>query len=749
MNRIQAAQLQRNRESLSDIDALSSKLMEALETNDELRSKLSDVEDRSDLKAKEDAAATSAATAKLVAAQRQLAGMQSAVAALTKRNESLEKDLERVTADYAADRELWKSFKEWWTGVVATNMAKQGAKKPRVDERGKEILRQVGLDTPELMEKRPSSSGSVASTTSAGGTSTTMSRRRSHDKEATSSKPAAPRESTPKQPTSRESASKQSELRESASKQKEVRYSASRPNAALSTSRPAAASPAVAVTPTPKPRGVSANVAATPSALRNSVVPSSPVPRPITKEALKQARAASGEDAGKGSVDNSEARLNDWIQAFGRGPAAIAATSINGGHAVVTDAGPSKPREPAAAAAAARKERPSPNGGPMPARPREALATISQPNSQEEVVSSSATAAAPHRHPRAPLPRRTQGGSEGAWQRCASSSQEMLSSAARRNSSTTPGLSQICSIKAESDDEADREVAVCRVPTRRRFEGPNDDDYIADEPQQRGGSRPARSRAEEEKEQEELLRRRRRAELDEMNRDPEGYRRRRAAALGLERYAAAGRGNGTSNSRGNISAHYEIDPALNGGEAHEHVAVVRDKATRKRMHAHDCPCCKDYWDVTEQAEAAMTRERGETEDAGSSSRLGVAAAAAAAKKRPRRSEPAGISRATSGEAVFEQMRALGAGTTSNGSRTADGNAEEEGHEQDRLHNERLQKAGRHRAWGRPPATPEGYWDLGFPSTSRQNAINEAADRQRDAMWEQIQHDPRYKRRKRG
>lgn len=462
--------------------------------------------------------------------------------------------------------------------------------------------------------------------------------------------------------------------------------------------------------------------------------------------------------AAKDPADLAGVRLNKWMEVFNKGPGATNATSITGGHVdevhVVTEAGPSKPREAAAAAAAAaaRKEGPPPNGGPVSARPREALAPISQPNSQEEVASSSATAAAAtRRQPRAPLPRRTQGGSEGAWQRCASSSQEMLSSAARRNSSTTPGLSQICSIKAESDDEADREVAVCRVPTRRRFEGPNDDDYVADEPQQRGGSRPARSRAEEEKEQEELLRRRRRAELDEMNRDPEGYRRRRAAALGLERYAAAGRGNGTSNSRGNISAHYEIDPALNGGEAHEHVAVVRDKATRKRMHAHDCPCCKDYWDITAQAEAAMTRERGETEDAGSSSRVGVAAAAAAAKKRPRRSEPAGAgkSRATSGEAVFEQMRALGAGTTSNGNRTADGNAEEENHEQDRLHNERLQKAGRHRAWGRPPATPEGYWDLGFPSTSRQNAINEAADRQRDAMWEQIQHDPRYKRRKRG
>lgn len=35
--------------------------------------------------------------------------------------------------------------------------------------------------------------------------------------------------------------------------------------------------------------------------------------------------------------------------------------------------------------------------------------------------------------------------------------------------------------------------------------------------------------------------------------------------------------------------------------------------------------------------------------------------------------------------------------------------DEEEREQTRLADERRQRAGKHRAWGQPPPTPEGYW----------------------------------------
>lgn len=42
-----------------------------------------------------------------------------------------------------------------------------------------------------------------------------------------------------------------------------------------------------------------------------------------------------------------------------------------------------------------------------------------------------------------------------------------------------------------------------------------------------------------------------------------------------------------------INSRYEIDRERNDGLQHPYDEVVRNKSSRKRMHAVDCPCCKD------------------------------------------------------------------------------------------------------------------------------------------------------------
>lgn len=305
--------------------------------------------------------------------------------------------------------------------------------------------------------------------------------------------------------------------------------------------------------------------------------------------------------------------------------------------------------------------------------------------------------------------------------------------------------SQLPIVKAESDDEAEREVALTRVPTRRRsMEDEDDKDEASGEEQQ--DTRAGRSR-EEDASAEKLLRERRRAELAELARDPTTYRLHRRQGLGRyasewsPRHLSSAVSTTTTPARGNISSVYELVPELNGGLDHEHVSVARDKETRSRMHAYDCPCCKGYWDITLRQE----EERADATAAGEGE-----AEANKAKKRPRHSEP---SRKT-GADVFEEMRALGraeaAGAASTTRRTT-GDPYEENLEQTRLAQERrkaLQKAGRHRAWGGPPATPEGYWEIGFPSTPRQEQINEAAERERERRWREVEGDPRYRKRRR-
>lgn len=290
-------------------------------------------------------------------------------------------------------------------------------------------------------------------------------------------------------------------------------------------------------------------------------------------------------------------------------------------------------------------------------------------------------------------------------------------------------------IKAESDDESDRGVARARLESSRPGSARNFQTPSAT----RAGD-PDRS---------ELVQVRRR-EMEELRRNPAKYR-------GHGRYAEDRQNRGPD-----ATTAFEIIPELNGGVDYEHIDVVRDQRTRRQMHAFDCPCCKDYWDVvgriTSRTQNAgedhhgMRRvisecelrapppTRSDNHQTGKSAVDAIDVEAAAQRqaksKRPRASD------------TFEEMRALG-----RQSRAAVGDPslnnnddQEEEREQTRLAAERRQRAGRHRAWGEPAPTPEGYWEIGFPDTPRQRTINDAAGRDRIRKLEQIKADRRYRRR---
>ncbi|CAO1622258.1 unnamed protein product [Jaminaea pallidilutea] len=293
-------------------------------------------------------------------------------------------------------------------------------------------------------------------------------------------------------------------------------------------------------------------------------------------------------------------------------------------------------------------------------------------------------------------------------------------------------------IKAESDDESDRGVARARLESSRPGSARNFQTPSAT----RTGD-PDRS---------ELVQIRRR-EMEELRRNPAKYR-------GHGRYAEDRQNRDNSD----VTTAFEIIPELNGGVDYEHVDVVRDQRTRRRMHAFDCPCCKNYWNTVGRI-TSSTNHTGDDNNNGGMRRVisecGLRAppatrpdnrqtgksavdaidVEAAAQRQTKSKQP----RASD---TFEEMRALGRrcrAAVGDPSLT-DGDEEEEEREQSRLAAERRQRAGRHRAWGEPAPTPEGYWEIGFPDTPRQRTINDAAERDRMRRLEQIKADRRYRRR---
>jgi hypothetical protein len=85
--------------------------------------------------------------------------------------------------------------------------------------------------------------------------------------------------------------------------------------------------------------------------------------------------------------------------------------------------------------------------------------------------------------------------------------------------------------------------------------------------------------------------------------------------------------------------------------------VVRKKSTRQLMHGDSCPCCSDYYRLTEN--------------------LGIRTPAEASKE------------------VLQKNPSSSAS--------------------------RMQESSRHRAWCKRPDTPPGFWDVGFPDSSQETA----------------------------
>ncbi|CEH16072.1 RETINOBLASTOMA BINDING PROTEIN 8 [Ceraceosorus bombacis] len=58
----------------------------------------------------------------------------------------------------------------------------------------------------------------------------------------------------------------------------------------------------------------------------------------------------------------------------------------------------------------------------------------------------------------------------------------------------------------------------------------------------------------------------------------------------------------------------------------------------------------------------------------------------------------------------------------------------------------LQQTSRHRAYGPPASTPEGYWRIEFPESAEAEKINAQAEEQRRNKRAQIERDPRFRER---
>lgn len=148
------------------------------------------------------------------------------------------------------------------------------------------------------------------------------------------------------------------------------------------------------------------------------------------------------------------------------------------------------------------------------------------------------------------------------------------------------------------------------------------------------------------------------------------------------------------------------------------------------MHAHDCWCCKDYWEAVgnleipgqEEPSGEPPRKRARHSDAGPSR-------TDRAESSPRANDPntaRGRLQAINAEVSRQQL---------------------ERERQEDLKLEAMRKSGRHRKWGRMPprGTPERYWEIGFPSTQAQKEINEIADQQTEE-WERWKaRDERYRK----
>ncbi|CAD6891863.1 unnamed protein product [Tilletia controversa] len=211
----------------------------------------------------------------------------------------------------------------------------------------------------------------------------------------------------------------------------------------------------------------------------------------------------------------------------------------------------------------------------------------------------------------------------------------------------------------------------------------------------------------------------------------------------------------TSTSMGPKRIRYDLDPALNRGEAYEYEEVIRGREARRNLIATECLECKEWYERAGPSLSppgpvylpytpfgkgmkAAREERKMRESATASSSAIV----------PHHTRCRHHAKASASTASAHGDRAAIGGTHS----TDAAQSSERGKvivyqltEDDRRQSHR-QAISRHRNTAPPSSTPPGYWDIAFPSTQKVLEMNEEAEARREAQQDRLARDPRYRAR---
>ncbi|KDQ23475.1 hypothetical protein PLEOSDRAFT_1114448 [Pleurotus ostreatus PC15] len=176
-----------------------------------------------------------------------------------------------------------------------------------------------------------------------------------------------------------------------------------------------------------------------------------------------------------------------------------------------------------------------------------------------------------------------------------------------------------------------------------------------------------------------------------------------SAYKGRGRYAQPAQSSGSSKP---INTLFAIDPKRNGGLDFQFEEVVKNKEDRKKLHAGDCECCRDYYEAVGPL--------------------------------PPRPQPP-LWRSPESTPTAQRHRASSSNTSPDSRiKTID---------------RHKQAISRHRQQWVRGRTPPGYWNIGFPSTQEANDISNYAEDMHRRKQEEIEKEARkengrYKRRDR-
>ncbi|KAE8212578.1 hypothetical protein CF327_g3791 [Tilletia walkeri] len=212
---------------------------------------------------------------------------------------------------------------------------------------------------------------------------------------------------------------------------------------------------------------------------------------------------------------------------------------------------------------------------------------------------------------------------------------------------------------------------------------------------------------------------------------------------------------GPSSSKGAVHrVRYDLDPALNRGEAYEYVEVIRGREARKNLIATDCLECKEWYERVGPPPSPPGPVYPPYTEFGKQMQ-------AAREERKRRESAKGASASSGlpsharckhhGQADLASARARGdeevAGPSTSAVDTSDRDTvivyqitEEDQRQAHR------QAISRHRNTAPPSLTPPGYWNIAFPSTQQVREMNEETEVRRQAQQARLAQDPRYKAR---